>query len=835
MVELNRIESLVKQAVQAFTQSPEADKFALVAEILPRREQWARALEPFVSTPPNPSIAITTSFGGAMTLIENAHKIEVNVSYDDTGQSLLLRVMRYVIDLFNTTNMFGVLSTEQRLVLAKNLAVTVQLAGDNLSVQGSMPLWVSSETGIASDVGDFIAQAQSHLASWLFAAPESVLTESVMSQLLEESLGSSSTAYYSGRAFSAIATELSQLHGPSGDEDAIRLKSALKSPDTFAAAALLFSASGGPASLRSCNELLADLTVFKFHAEQKKCLRSLIFLNCIFESSEGLVDEVPQQRLVFFVKHIVEELSQASSPAQAEIIRALHAVLPLLKDVYGSFWGLLFDFMNLALSGSTEDENLPLLSASLRLLSILRKPDMQEGNDDLLDVWTDQKCSLAKTLIGLISKLKDHPDESHQPRRIVNEILSRQLVGFGTYITEDVEDLYPVIASEPEALQIAAYEILHAIIPTKQEQVSLEKALEKDFEAKLPEELLSLILAPPPMDVLAEADFGRNMPSSLRSYLLSWKLTFDHWTGASYTLQADYTKNLTDGPYLPNLLDLIFQITVTSRYKPIDASKFAAETYGPGVETPEKDTHWLLIHLYYTILLRVPTPAKIWWRDTTNRQTNLAVQTWTEKYISPIIIATELSAIKDWAPSQVTADDNPLTVKVSHTTHEITASIPIDEQTTSISIRLPPSYPLSRAEVAGTHRVGVPENKWNSWIRNAQGQITTSEGGSNAVIDCLLAWKRNVTAAMKGQTECAICYSVVGADKTLPKKKCPTVCANPFSFIDLGCRLPRRPAGNFYPLLYILDVIEKTSGTNARVMIVQKLLSCWLPVSVVQK
>ncbi len=373
------------------------------------------------------------------------------------------------------------------------------------------------------------------------------------------------------------------------------------------------------------------------------------------------------------------------------------------------------------------------------------------------------------------------PDESHQPRRIVNELLGRQLKGLTEDATADEGVLYPVLASESAALQQASYELLHEYIPSKQEELSLEKALNKDYIGTLPEELLSLILAAPAMNVIAGSDFHRNMPSSLRSYLLSWKLIFDHWTNASYALQADYATSLKEGTYIQDLLDLTFKILISSRAKPVDAAKFSIESYNPNTEPPEKETQWLLIHLYYLTLRHLPTLAKTWWRDSTSRQTNIAVEAWTTKYISPLITELELSTIKEWAPSQATADA-PLTVKVSFGTREITASIPVDEQTMSIAIRLPPSYPLSRAEVEGIHRVGVPENKWASWIRNAQGQITTTTttaGEGNALIDCLLAWRKNVTAAMKGQTECAICYSVVAADRSLPSKKCPT-CKNNF-------------------------------------------------------
>lgn len=338
-----------------------------------------------------------------------------------------------------------------------------------------------------------------------------------------------------------------------------------------------------------------------------------------------------------------------------------------------------------------------------------------------------------------------------------------------------------MLASDSSALQEAAYKLLHDYIPSVQEEQSVEKALSKEYRGTLPEELLSLILAPPPMSVLAEARFDRTVPSSLRSYLLSWKLIFDHWTHASYNLQADYVESLKEGTYAKELLDLISKVLIISRNKPVDATKYDIEVYSPDIEPPEKDTHWILINLYYLCLRHLPSLTKTWWRDTTTRQTNIAVEAWTEKYLSRTIIASELSTIKDWAPEQATGD-TPLTIKTSIATRQIIASTPIDEQSMAISITLPPSYPLARAEVSGVHRVGIAQNKWDSWIRNAQGQLTTASGGAgegNALIDCLMAWRKNVEAALKNQTECAICYSMVAADRTLPKQQCKT-CKNRF-------------------------------------------------------
>lgn len=154
--------------------------------------------------------------------------------------------------------------------------------------------------------------------------------------------------------------------------------------------------------------------------------------------------------------------------------------------------------------------------------------------------------------------------------------------------------------------------------------------------ATLPDELLSLILEAPTSESLAEASFGRTMPLHLRGYLLSWKLVFDHFTNASYKVKADYVENIKQGPYLVDLLDLMSEFLGHSRNRPVDASKFEITSYTPDVEeSPEKDAQWLLIHLYYLALRHLPTLSKNWWMACSNRQTVLAIEAWTEKYVRP--------------------------------------------------------------------------------------------------------------------------------------------------------------------------------------------------------
>lgn len=227
-------------------------------------------------------------------------------------------------------------------------------------------------------------------------------------------------------------------------------------------------------------------------------------------------------------------------------------------------------------------------------------------------------------------------DEAHNPRKVVNELLAQLLKGFSQEPVTNVVDLYPTLGSQSLILQISAFEILHHHIPKAQEQISLDKALEKDFVAKLPEELLSLILTAPSVKNLTEATLKRTTLLALNTYLLSWKLIFDHWTGSSYKVKSDYAICLRDGNYLVQLLELIYEILIGSRSKPVNASQFLIEAYSPDVsESSDKELQSLLIHLYFLALKCLPNLSKAWWRDIATRQTAIAVEAWTEKYVSP--------------------------------------------------------------------------------------------------------------------------------------------------------------------------------------------------------
>jgi len=294
-----------------------------------------------------------------------------------------------------------------------------------------------------------------------------------------------------------------------------------------------------------------------------------------------------------------------------------------------------------------------------------------------------------------------------------------------------------------------------------------------------------LLLDPPSSRDFADEDFAR-LPSTIRSYLLSWNLIFDSYVNASYKVRNDYTEQIKSENALSPLLAFTFDVLGHAAGQPLnlDKSRFGSnyirsyDIRDADSEPDEWNLQWLLVHLYYLCLKYTPNLAKNWWIDCKSKQTRIAVESWTEKYFSPLVITDTLEEVVTWASQQEmpAEDEKELIVKVSRKSREIYAGYEVDEMQMQIVIRLPAAYPLEGVKVDGVNRVAVSEKKWHSWLMVTQGVITFSNG---SITDGLTTFRKNVTGTLKGQTECAICYSIVSSDKKMPDKRCQT-CKNLF-------------------------------------------------------
>jgi E3 ubiquitin-protein ligase listerin len=127
--------------------------------------------------------------------------------------------------------------------------------------------------------------------------------------------------------------------------------------------------------------------------------------------------------------------------------------------------------------------------------------------------------------------MADASTSLYQPRDATLDLLSRQIATIRMEALSNTNDLYPLLAAQSESIQQSVYSILHHLLPKAQEQISFEVALSK-IAVSLPDELLSLLLEPPEIEKFSTEEHKSSTWIKLRTYLLSWKLVFDHFTGS---------------------------------------------------------------------------------------------------------------------------------------------------------------------------------------------------------------------------------------------------------------------------------------------------------------
>lgn len=150
----------------------------------------------------------------------------------------------------------------------------------------------------------------------------------------------------------------------------------------------------------------------------------LLCLNCIIYRYENIASGMPKPRLVFFIKSLVTALGRSSSLSTfAESLRTLNVILPHVRETYDEFWGQLLALLPRCWSRPFEsDDDVPLLHASLRLLSTIRGLVAQESNDDLVDSWKENEASISDGLLGLLKRLQGGRSQSDMIRHLAHII-----------------------------------------------------------------------------------------------------------------------------------------------------------------------------------------------------------------------------------------------------------------------------------------------------------------------------------------------------------------------------------------------------------------------------
>ena len=314
-----------------------------------------------------------------------------------------------------------------------------------------------------------------------------------------------------------------------------------------------------------------------------------------------------------------------------------------------------------------------MIGMSLKLYTILR--NLKDANDDLEDSLSQLNQRISD---GLVNLLKLRRSTENVPTLFIDDMLSREIrkIPLG-HVQENLAEFYPLVASDFRLVQSSAFDVLHRAIPEAQQQISVDVLLEKR-DAQLPEELLSLLLDAPSFNNFFDEVLS-DFPTSIRGYLLSWLLVYDSYSNASFKVRNDYSEALKSENYIGPLLNFIFDVLGHSEGRPMNIGNFdgsKVRSYNMweanDTESNERSMHWLLINIYYLCLKYTSSLVKNWWLDCKSKQTRLAVEAWTEKYFSPLVIEDTMREVTTWAQEQETTDEEKeLIIKASKRSREV--------------------------------------------------------------------------------------------------------------------------------------------------------------------
>ncbi|KZO96166.1 hypothetical protein CALVIDRAFT_555263 [Calocera viscosa TUFC12733] len=537
------------------------------------------------------------------------------------------------------------------------------------------------------------------------------------------------------------------------------------------------------------NELASRLSGIPPSRANSQGLQLLRLLIASAPSPDSLGTFIPQQRTIFLIQALQkwmisdEDLDEEIDRRLGELFEVL---APVIIDVPGAHWDLIFEVLESNLEASTGDDiDLPLLHGALRLLGTVR--ELALASSVLRETWSDHE-SLAMQLVRQLFLAKlDIDQRSHLQRACRDRVIAlAQELPPSLIDDATMQAMYARLSDPSIEVQKTAYHLLHTAVPKVTEQRVIEAAVNTSESSEeeaavpqplftLPSELLSLLLQPLEVvdedDMVARGTFGR---------LLGWMVLFDFFIDASPALKSNYVEQLRTGDLLGRSLfpSLIPLLPILRTGRPLTVSvwnveEFHVELYD--ASGPEA-LSVLSAHLFYRALSTIPSLVRTWWMDIKDRQLSSAIASFSSTHFSPLLVSAEFAKLKQPQAEEELAHEN-LSLKVSTNVSEVTVAYTIDEQQMELGIRLPPDFPLHGVEVRDIKRVGVPVEKWRQWMLQVQQTITSQNG---FLLDALVLFKRNVTLYFEGVVECAICYSVISTtDRSLPTKPCKT-CKNLF-------------------------------------------------------
>ncbi|KAG0655711.1 hypothetical protein C6P46_000745 [Rhodotorula mucilaginosa] len=532
------------------------------------------------------------------------------------------------------------------------------------------------------------------------------------------------------------------------------------------------------------NELAADLagvTPSNLDVKGPPALRQLL---ASAPPPDAPVIFLPQQRSMFLIQAITRWIASDEpipDEMSAGLVELFCHLAPIVQDLSGGHWDLMFDLIETYLDAADWEEatTLPAVHHSCLLLAQIR--DLSTANAELRDTAKARVDSLLEAVLRLfvsrpVSRSRD------EPRVVVVETMARLIKTLPQKLLSmdaSFEQLLRLLQDPAFAVQLSSYQLLRRVIDKHVSDLVVEAELdvEDKLEIRLPPALVTALEHVPDVDE----------PSQVTTYLLSWLLTFSFFESASPRLREAYLEQLRDsGLVVQAFLPAVFApLQLSDRTRPVDLTPWSVDDFVlEQLDARDRTSVSVFAaHVYYRALHTVPSVIRAYWSSLQNLQLSRVMQSFTTRHFSPLLVADELSVLRDAdSPTgKQLRDNDDFTVKVASNGSEVKVVFVVDEEAMEIAIKVPNEFPLAGVEVRDVRKVGVTDKQWRAWLLAMQ-QVITSQ--SAAIADAILLFKRNVTLHFEGVESCAICYSTVSTvDRSLPTKTCKT-CSNKF---HAGC------------------------------------------------
>lgn len=487
------IETLVKQARSAATSG------TALEDLFPNTNVWMDELASIASRQLNPSLSITNVLQGAALLGQANSQKDGSIprtQRDRKGRSVPVRMALYTSALCESHDEDVLkLPTALLVEILYAKSIIIQLATDQLTSLDKNGLW-QNLTGLdtSREAEDLVSTLRTQLRQYAVrsewwnensASPLASAMRDLADLLVRESGSLTSWAAYSARALCELLQYVVDCPGLTSFAEETYLQPAnLKiAPEAVLVSAAVMAGLGEVLQTSKpintlCNRLVSELVDADVNGRKTPLILALCsLLPQVYEQGEL---PVANNRIVFAVRRItpwLDEPEEIEGHTAVEVCRTLSALLPCMKDVYGSYWEKTVDFCLHLWNGAQErdaEEVLPIIHASLKLSRVLET--IPEPNDDLVDALKMLQAAKPKSLLELL-KL---PREIHsQPAEIVDSLLCREADKIPDKNIDDISDIFPLVASDSKEIQTAAFNLLHRAIPLKQQQMSVDVVLEK--------------------------------------------------------------------------------------------------------------------------------------------------------------------------------------------------------------------------------------------------------------------------------------------------------------------------------------------------------------------